>query len=425
MKPEYNIGSPMRLLIIDDDEVDRMAIKRHFFSIKDIKAEEAETGEAALLLLKKNEFDCIFLDYRLPDMDGVTFLERIYNRQSDLCPCPVIMLTGQGSESVMLDALRFGAQDYLMKDNLTPAGIQISVLKARETFDLKKSRKRAEEQIHQAHKMDAVGQLTSGIAHDFNNILTVVLGNTRLLKYKIERQAGDASEEYKKKIIAIETAANKGAELIRKLMVFTRQQPPRQEIFDVNSQILETLSLVEHLMGKSVELLFTGCEDIWPVRADPGQFENMIINLCINARDAMNGSGRLAIETANVELPKKDFSDDSSIRPGPYILLTVSDTGEGMDQEIIARIFEPFFTTKPLGEGAGLGLSMIYGFVEQAGGYIRVLSNKGHGSAFKIYLPKYLAEPETQSSLEKTLIQKNESSFEQGEACETRKNSSY
>lgn len=390
MKAEKKTQPEMNILIIDDDQIDRMAIKRYLAALPSANIYEAESGAQALTYLKEYSFDCMFLDYLLPDMDGLQFLDTIYDVEKDLAPAPVVMLTGHGNESIMLEALRYGAQDYLVKNTISSASINIALVKAKEIFELKQSRKIAEEQLHQAHKLEAVGQLTSGIAHDFNNLLTVVLGNTRLLRKKIEQGAAPLSpEEMLTKITAIDAAANKGADLVRRLMVFTRQRAPAQEVIDVNIYIQETISLLQRTLGATIEVRLIPDKNLWGIMVDPSQFENVLINMAINARDAMNRQGRLTIETSNAELDEVDILEYHDLKPGQYILISISDTGAGMAKDVLKRIFEPFFTTKDVGEGTGLGLSMVYGFVRQSGGHIHVYSEKDHGSVFRIFLPRY------------------------------------
>ena len=388
----------LNILVIDDDKVDREAVKRYLKSPghRDISFREAETGTEALEILQAESFDCIFLDYLLPDMDGVMFLKKVYSAERDLGPAPIVVLTGQGSESIMLDALRRGAQDYLIKDHISSETLNISLVKAKEIFELKQSRKQAEDRLHQIHKLEAVGQLTSGIAHDFNNLLTVIRGNTRLLLKRLNETMPDEA----RKVEAIEEAARMGAELVSRLMVFTRQQPLHLKETDINQCVADTCELLKRTLGKDIDLQLVYEESPWPVSVDVTQFGNALINLGVNAKDAMASGGRLTIETKNIVLDDSYCAKRPDVSPGPYVMVAVSDTGVGIGMETIKRIFEPFFTTKPMGEGTGLGLSMVYGFINQSGGHISVYSEPGHGTVFRIYLPKVRKEEEDMPELE-------------------------
>ena len=384
----------VKILIVDDDAVDRMAIKRALQkSGHDRIIQEAATGKEALSRIEMTSFDCIFLDYLLPDMDGINLLKHFYNSETDLGIAPVVMLTGQGNVSVMAEALRWGAQDYIRKENISPETLAIAVAKVMEVFELKKNRKQAEDRLRQSQKMEAVGQLTSGIAHDFNNLLTVILGNTHLITRRLQLAEGNLSREsLLKKIQAIETAAKSGAELIKKLMIFTRQRELLQEVVDINACVQGTHEMLKSLLGEMIEIKVLFAEGkVWPVEIDAGQFQNALINMAANARDAMPKGGRLTIETQNVNLDDGYAFRHPDVKPGPYVMVAVSDTGGGMTEDVSRRIFEPFFTTKKAGEGTGIGLSMVYGFIQQSDGHIHCYSEPGHGTVFRIYLPKMKA----------------------------------
>lgn len=386
------------ILIVDDDEVDREAVKRYLKSPPrhQITFHEAHMGEEALALMRSKNFDCVFLDYLLPDMDGITFLKKIYNAEEDLARAPIVMITGQGNESIMLDALRRGAQDYLIKDHISPDTLNISIAKAREIFELKKSRKQAEDQLHQIHKLEAVGQLTSGVAHDFNNLLTVIMGNTRLLQKRLKGSKESFSfEDATLKIEAIETAAQMGSEMVSRLMVFTRQRPLAMQPTDINQCIEKTVELLKRALGEKIETNIILAEDVWTVSMDVTQFGNALINLGVNARDAMPQGGRLTIETSNIVLDDAYTELRPDVSPGQYVMVAISDTGIGMSAETMKRVFEPFFTTKPLGEGTGLGLSMVYGFINQSGGHINIYSEEDRGTVFRIYLPRLKTDETT------------------------------
>jgi two-component system, cell cycle sensor histidine kinase and response regulator CckA len=240
-----------------------------------------------------------------------------------------------------------------------------------------------EDQLRQAQKMEAVGRLAGGVAHDFNNLLMVIKGHTELLLNVLPQ--GDASA---RKVELIDRAADRAASLTRQLLAFSRMQVLQPRVINLNKIVEDMGRLIPRLLGEDVDLVIRTSPDLGAIRADASQMEQVIMNLAVNARDAMPGGGRLVIETSNTDLDRSYVNARPVVTPGPYILLAVSDTGTGMDQETQARIFEPFFTTKEQGKGTGLGLSTVYGVVKQSGGFIWVYSELGKGTSFKIYLPR-------------------------------------
>lgn len=241
------------------------------------------------------------------------------------------------------------------------------------------TREAAESQLRQAQKMEAIGQLTGGIAHDFNNMLAIVLGGIDIA----ERRLAD-TEKARVALTHAKEGANRAADLTRRLLAFARQQPLQPQVIDANQLVSKMSELLERTLGSGVVIQTVLADDVWPICADPGQLENALLNLCVNARDAMEGEGTLTIKTRNSPGPAagQDSSDD-------YVILSITDTGPGMPAEVLARAFEPFFTTKSTTKGTGLGLAQVEGFVRQTGGYVDIDSEIGHGVTVDIFLPRY------------------------------------
>ena len=240
----------------------------------------------------------------------------------------------------------------------------------------------AEEQLRQAQKMEAVGQLTGGVAHDFNNILTVITGTIEIL-------ADAVADRPELAAIAkmIDEAAERGANLTQYLLAFARKQPLQPRETDINSLIIEAATLLRSTLGEHVEIESLFADDVWPALVDRNQLATALLNLALNARDAMPDGGKLIIETRNVHLDAGYASVNADVRPGPYVLVAVSDTGSGIPEAVRDKVFEPFFTTKETGKGTGLGLSMVYGFVKQSGGHIKIYSEEGHGTTDQALSP--------------------------------------
>ena len=243
----------------------------------------------------------------------------------------------------------------------------------------------AEAALRQAQKMEAIGQLTGGIAHDFNNLLTGIIGSLEMLNTRVGQGRLDEVGRY---VVAARGAARRAATLTHRLLAFARRQPLDPKPTDANRLVAGMEELIRRTAGPAVEVEVVGAAGLWATLVDPNQLENALLNLCINARDAMPGGGRLSIETANRWLDER-AAQERDLPPGQYVSLCVSDTGTGMPPEVAARVFDPFFTTKPVGQGTGLGLSMIHGFARQSGGQVRVYTEVGQGTTMCLYLPRH------------------------------------
>jgi two-component system cell cycle sensor histidine kinase/response regulator CckA len=250
-------------------------------------------------------------------------------------------------------------------------------------------RKQLEERLLQAQKMEAIGRLAGGVAHDFNNMLTVILGYAELIKARLphdDPMAKDVSE--------IEKAAGHSKDITSQLLAFSRKQMIAPKLVNLNELVANTKPALSHLIGEDIDFRFRPAPDLWKMRFDPSQVDQILVNLAVNARDAMPGGGALTVETANVCLDERYCREHLDCAPGYYVLLRVSDDGVGMDKETLSHLFEPFFTTKEVGRGTGLGLATIYGIVKQNGGIINVYSKPGQGTTFKVYFPAAVQEDE-------------------------------
>ncbi|MGB3224426.1 MAG: PAS domain S-box protein [Desulforhopalus sp.] len=245
-------------------------------------------------------------------------------------------------------------------------------------------RVKLESQLRQSHKMESIGRLAGGVAHDFNNMLSVILGHAELAME--DTHADDAKHSH---LSQIHQAAQRSADMTRQLLAFARKQTISPKILDFNEAIAGLLNMLRRLIGENIDLSWQSASYAWPVKMDPAQIDQILANLCVNARDAIKGVGKITIETGTMSFDEDYCDDHPGFLPGDYVMLAVSDNGRGMDRETLDKLFEPFFTTKEMGKGTGLGLSMVYGIVKQNNGFINVYSEPGKGTTFRIYLPRH------------------------------------
>ena len=357
---------PLRALIVEDRAADaEMMLRELRRGGFDTTFERVETAEAFRAALARQPWDIVLSDYYLPTFDAPGALTVLRESGVDL---PFIVVSGSVGEDTAVAAMRAGTTDYIMKDRLQR--LPPAVSRALADAAVRRERVQLQRQLAQAQKLEAIGRLAGGVAHDFNNVLTAILGSAELLL--LDTPAGaDAREE----VEIIRDAAVRAQELIRQLLAFSARQVLQPAVVDLNDLIKNLGRMLRRLIGEDLVLTTELADDLGAVRVDPGQVEQVLVNLAVNARDAMPDGGRLTIRTANV--------------PGEaHVLVEVTDTGTGMDAATLARVFEPFFTTKERGKGTGLGLASVYGIVHQSGGDITVRSSPGAGTTFRIHLPR-------------------------------------
>ena len=385
-----------KVLIVDDDERNAFAA---IHALEELGHDLiiARSGEEALRRLLEDEFAVILLDLHMPGMDGYETAALIRQRKRTRST-PIVFLTAVfRDEPHLFQAYSAGAVDVVFKPVdpfILRSKVQVLVdlhLKQveierqaahrqqlmEENARVKTEKMKAERQLAQAQKMEAVGQLTGGVAHDFNNLLTVILGNIDMLARKLEKDP-----RQQRQLNAVRQAAERGRSLTRQLLAFSRRQQLSPVSVDIDGLIEDFLPLMRQAVGETVQIETEAAGEPMCVHVDPAQLENALLNLAVNARDAMPGGGVLTIRARRAEA-----GSNRRIPSGDWVVIEVRDTGVGMTPEVLDRVFEPFFTTKDVGKGSGLGLSQVYGFVRQSGGHIDAESAPGEGTIFRLYLP--------------------------------------
>ncbi len=426
-----------RLLIVDDKQ-ENLYMLQVLLSANGFQVELAANGAEALERARRAPPDLIISDILMPVMDGFA-LCRAWKEDARLKHIPFVFYTATYTDPKDEDfALSLGAERFIVKP-LEPDKFLALLLNTIETHkasqpaaptqpaeeatyykeynaalirkledkmlqlaeanrilerdivEIKRAeeeRRRLQDQIIQAQKLESVGRLAGGIAHDFNNMLVVILGHVELAMKRI-----DPTHPIHADLEEIQKAAQRSADLTHRLLGFARKQIAAPKILDLNKTVEGMLKMLRRLIGEDIDLAWMPGSGLWSVKIDPAQVDQVLANLCVNARDAIAGVGKVTIETHNAAFDAAYCSEHAGVHPGEYVLLAVSDNGCGMDQETQAHLFEPFFTTKGIGQGTGLGLATVYGIVRQNNGFITLHSEPGQGTTVKVYLPRFAGGP--------------------------------
>jgi signal transduction histidine kinase len=365
----------------DDVELELYELRKGGF---DVSQQVARNRDEFLTVLENLDVDVVIADYSLPDLTGIEAIHILKERNIAV---PVILITGMGNEQIAVDSLREGALDYILKKNI--AGFAARVDRAldiwadrRTIVTIEAEKQKLQQQLFQSQKMESVGRLAGGIAHDFNNLLTGIMGYASL-----SLKAIPEGTQVSKNIQTIIEIAKRASHLVKQLLLFSRKIPLEFKIVDVNKLIRENVVFISRMVEETVEIKLDLQDDLPKVRSDVGQFTQMLMNFAVNARDAMEGSGTIEFKTEAVSVSDELIRKKSSPDVKEYVVITVTDTGCGIDEENLSKIFDPFYSTKEVGKGTGLGLSIVYSIVTGHGGWIDVKSTKGRGTSFKVYIP--------------------------------------
>src|SRR5580700_1408462 len=383
---------PLRVLIVSDREGDALQLIEELSESDYVPTSARVETAAALREALAHRWDLILATDESARLGTLAALEILHENGADV---PLVAISERTPEKSVLEVLKAGAADYITRNHLSRLGVTVS--REMSQAEGRRERSRLEQQFRQAQKMEAVGRLAGGVAHDFNNLLTVITGYAELL---LAGRHSDAAQ--RTALEEIQRAAERGGALTHQLLAFSRGQPFSPRTVPLNTLLVHMEKMLSRLIGEDIELITVAAAEPANVRTDPGQLEQVVMNVVVNARDAMPGGGKVIIETANAQVDQTYAGPNVDLRPGSYVVLAISDTGMGMEPETTTHLFEPFFTTKAPGKGTGLGLATAYGIVKQSGGAISVYSEPGRGTSVKIYLPsaesKAQAEPQDQAS---------------------------
>jgi len=388
---------PLRVLIIEDSPSDAAlevrALENAGYRVTPVVTETAEGMKAALA---EQAFDVVLADNSLPHFDTIGALAVLKETGLDI---PLIVVSGTMDDEAAVELVKAGADDYVLKDRMFRLAVVVERALAAAEERLRRGqadeeRLSLEHRLAQSQKLESLGQLAGGIAHDFNNLLTSILGYSEL----ILASGSSSVDEVRPDLEQIKLAGERARVLTQQILAFSRRQALRPQVVFLDQVLRGIEPLLRRSIGEDIDLQITESPGLPPVEVDPHQFEQVVMNLVVNARDAMPSGGRLTLETATEEVGEEFCRTHARAAPGSSVMLRVSDTGVGMDAATQERIFEPFFTTKAVGAGTGLGLATVYGIVRQSNGSIVVTSEPGRGSTFAIYLPP-AAQPEVPKEL--------------------------
>lgn len=374
-----------RILIVDDEAANIRLLERILAGAGFEQLVSTRDSTEAFTLYRQHRPDLILLDLHMPRIDGFGVLEQLRPEIAWQAFLPILVLSADITPAARQQALSSGAKDFLAKP-FDPAEVLLRIRNLLETRALhlqgQEQNRLLEEQLRHSQRMEVIGRLTSGIAHDFNNMLTVIHGNASMALMTVT-----ATDPLHEEVTAIQAAAERAAALTRQVLNFGRGRRSESQVLDLNAEISTLQGSLLRLVGGNVDVVTRLDASLGPVRADPSQIEQVLMNLVVNARDAMPDGGRIEIETRSVGLTRDQLERQPYLTPGRYAQLTVRDTGHGMDAATRQRVFAPFFTTKAEGKGTGLGLSIVYSTVKQSRGYVWIESEPGHGTAVIVLLP--------------------------------------
>jgi signal transduction histidine kinase len=370
--------SNARIMLVEDERIVALHLQQQLTKFDYEVVANVASGEQALQKIEEKRPDLVLMDIHIEGgIDGIDTAARIPPSYH----IPVVYLTAYSEEATLERARATKPYGYLLKP-FSERELHATIQMVLERCGTEKALRTSEERLRQAQKMEVVGQLAGGVAHDFNNILAIIYGNLELLDAALIEHP-----ELRQIVESAMKAAARGASLTHQLLAYSRLQPLDPRVVDLSALVRDLTQLLQRSLGETIEIDLKLPATLWKTQIDANQLENALLNLAVNARDAMPNGGKLMIEADNVILDQAYAEQNQEVAAGRYVLVAITDTGSGMSREVAERALEPFFTTKPVGQGTGLGLSMVYGFVKQSRGHIKIYSEVGHGTTIKLYLP--------------------------------------